>query len=297
MTQQKGALVAVKYRWKIHTADVLYAGTSGDVYLSLHGLDASMKEVLLPNPDSLSFDRDQTDTGLIDVAEDLGEIDSGVIRTDGNTSTNPWRVDWVQITNLDDGREWTASDVGVADAQGRLPILKFKKTDNGLPEPPESSDDNPDDSSSQGDSERATTEQLNALGERVTALEAEISSLKSSLGLIRSAPQMVTTEIFGMLRGGLVPLKQVLSGNKVVAGGAICATSSSTEGFGLAGVPGKWLQLFPGVNPSDYGLDPQRPVVATDGQKVWPLSAKFLEQLLGANWRDSVFGSNAPSAQ
>lgn len=287
--------MAAKYRWKIHTADVLYAGTSGDVYISLHGLDASMKEVLLPNPDSMSFDRDQTDTGLIDVAEDLGEIDSGVIRTDGNSSTNPWRVDWVRITNLEDGREWTASDVGSADAQGRLPILKFRKTDNGLPEPPESPEDTSEDSTSRDNS--ATTEQLNALAERVTSLEEEFSSLKSSLGLIRSAPQMVTTEIFGMLRGGLVPLKEVLSGNKVIAGGAICATSSSSEGFGLAGVPGKWPQVFPGVNPSDYGLDPQRPVVATDGQKVWPLSAKFLEQLLGAKWRDSVFGNNAPSAQ
>lgn len=305
----------MKYRWTIHTADTLYSGTSGEVYLALHGLNASMKEVLLPNPDSELFDRDQTESGMLDVAEDLGEIDSGTVRTEGNTTGKPWNVDYVKIMNVVDGREWTASNVGECDTQGRCPLLRFVKTASAAPLPQEAEDGEGEDPEGApgGDNQEAEpirpnrrdadAEMISELRRQVAMLSrtvesqgAELRTLRSSLGLVKGGPKIDTLEVFGTLRGRVVPLLEVISTNRLgggvnlVPGGSICLTKDPSEGYGLAGSPGRWRELFPGVNPMSLGLDPFRAVVASDGKKAWPLSSQYLEMIFGASWRDDVYG-------
>lgn len=304
----------LKYRWTIHTADTLYSGTSGEVYLALHGLNASMKEVLLPNPDSELFDRNQTDSGMIDVAEDLGEIDSGTVRTEGNTTGKPWNVDYVKIMNVGDGREWTASNVGACDLQGRCPLLRFVKTASAAPLPQEEEDDDDDDTGDEpgGDNQEgeptrpdpsdADIETIDELKRQVAILNstvesqgAELRMLRSSLGLVKGGPIFWTLEVFGRLRGRVVPLLEVVSANRLgggvnlVPGSSICLTKDPSEGYGLAGSPGRWRELFPGVNPMFFGLDPFRGIVASDGKNAWPLSSQYLEMIFGASWRDDVY--------
>ena len=274
----------VKYRWTIHTSNTLYSGTSGQVFLTLHGLNASTREVELPNPESESFDRDQTDTGIIDVAECVGEIESGTLRTEGNTTGKPWNVDWVKITNLDDGREWIASDVGECDAQGRCPILRFIKTASSGPSAGKEYQE-PGDGGAQG--EFASLELVQELQRQLAELKAELRALRGGMG---TTPSLTTIELFGTLRGRRVPLAEIVVGGRVIPGGAVCVTRLASEGFGLGGTPGKWPELYPDSDPEKYGLDPLRPVLAFDGQKVWPLSARFLEMLLGASWRDELYG-------
>ena len=44
----------MRYRWEIKTSDTWYAGTDASVFLSLSGLDASMREVQISDPDAIN---------------------------------------------------------------------------------------------------------------------------------------------------------------------------------------------------------------------------------------------------
>lgn len=105
-------------------------------------------------------------------------------------------------------------------------------------------------------------------------------------------PVLTTKEVYGSLRGRLVPVFTILERdgmrNHVIRGGRVYITSSSREGFNLAGTPGSWNQASPGVSPGAFGLDPYVGVVAFDGRRARPLDAYTLGQLLGPGWQAIV---------
>lgn len=98
-----------------------------------------------------------------------------------------------------------------------------------------------------------------------------------------------TKEIFGIFRGRVVPVFQILERNgmrnHVERGGRVVIGVSPREGFGLGGTPGAWERASPGVSPGAFGLDPYVGVVAFDGFRVRPVDAYTLGQLLGPGWR------------
>ena len=120
----------MRYRWEIKTTDTWYSGTDASVFLSLAGLDASMREVQISDPDAINdWERGDVNHGSIET-QDLGELQTGTLRHDQSGPAAGWSVDWVKITNEEDGREWTAT-VGTFDSGGRFPLLRFSRTNDG----------------------------------------------------------------------------------------------------------------------------------------------------------------------
>ena len=120
----------MRYRWEIKTSDTWYAGTDASVFLSLTGLDASMREVEISDPDDVNdWEQGETNRGIIET-EDLGELQTGSLRHDQSGPAAGWSVDWVKVTAEETGREWTAP-IGRFDEQGRFPPLRFSRTNEG----------------------------------------------------------------------------------------------------------------------------------------------------------------------
>lgn len=256
------------YSWTIHAAQDTAAGDLGPMYLSLHGLRATTSEIELyakkDGPISVA-------SGVVAVERDLGELQTGSLRTQEFAAT--WlAIDWVRVVNLSDGRQWTARG-GVCDGEGSCPILRFRRT-------------------------------RDAFAIRMTPPDADAETYESTLDRgdtpMEDAPQSAravvhTYEIFGMHRGRVVPLTQILrmaSGvKKLLPDSRILITDQASQGFGLAGEPGSWEDLYPGGSPEMYGLDSDRPVLASDGVRGWVLDAHYLAMLFGAGWRRVVYGN------
>lgn len=190
------------------------------------------------------------EAGFLDVEEDLGELQTGSLRADFSTPT-PWPVEWVRIVDLSDGRTWTALG-GVCEPEGVCPLLRFEKTRRPM---------------------------------------ARCILAKEPTPLFR--PAVRTYEIFGMQHGRVVPLTQVLriaAGVKTLRPGSrVWITASESQGFGLAGAPGRWAELYPDEDPAAHGLDSDKPVLASDGTRGWVLDAHYLAMLFGADWRRVVY--------
>ena len=119
-----------RYRYEIKTADVMYAGTDANVFMSLSGDKATLKETELNDPDSNNdWEKGQINHGTIETT-DLGWIKTGTLKHDGSGGGPDWTVEYVKITNDDDGREWLA---GVnTELKGNNPFrLVFKNTSRG----------------------------------------------------------------------------------------------------------------------------------------------------------------------
>lgn len=123
----------MRYTWTIRTGDVWYAGTDSNVYLSLNGSDAVMKEVQIDDPNSVNdWEKGDVNSGSIET-QDLGELQTGILRSDQSGPGSGWYVDWVKVRNEDDGREWTAQIGAWSDHDGRDGRfrLKFVLSDPG----------------------------------------------------------------------------------------------------------------------------------------------------------------------
>jgi hypothetical protein len=116
----------MRYRWEIRTGDTWYAGTDASVYLSIVGDKGSMKEMELNDPDNNDWEKGDVNHGVFETA-DLGMLTTGTLRQDGSGTQSDWTVDYVKITNDEDGRVWTT---GVnAELKGNQPHrLVFKLT-------------------------------------------------------------------------------------------------------------------------------------------------------------------------
>lgn len=197
-----------RYKWNIITGRVETPGSAGQVFLELHGLDAGTTEVKLAR---LSFDPNGTESGIISVTSDLGDVQTGSLRAEGSTRVK-WAVDAVSVMNLTDGRQWTANGAFFAQ-DGTFPLLRFEQTGDALDDeagdPPGSpdksdpgktketgggvggddSDQSSDESSADGDSEsQPNTSVLDALTKlqqtfnQVLGIVTQIQTLISDSG-------------------------------------------------------------------------------------------------------------------
>lgn len=251
------------YSWTIQTAEDAGVADLRPVYLSLHGLRTTTEEIALP---AQAFGPGSVVSGVLKVQGDLGDLQTGTLRT-GESAAAPWAVDWMRVVNLRDGRQWTARG-GVCDAEGSCPILRFVRTRGALG--------------------------LRRINEDPDATGNDNSGEFPGKPTLSCTPDLVRTyEIFGTHRGRVAPLTQILqmrAGVKtILPGGRIWIATDASQGFGLAGMPGKWEDLYPGVSPAAYGLDPDKPVLASDGASAWVLDAHYLAMLFGAEWRRVVY--------
>ena len=130
---------------------------------------------------------------------------------------------------------------------------------------------------------------------------AGFSRFEASIAPPEVAPALLgpstlrTYEIYGTEKGRVVPLSQILrivSGVRTLSPGArVFITDTDSQGFGLGGEPGMWEDLYPGVSPVAFGLDADKPVLASDGTCGWVLDAHYLAMLFGAGWRRVVYGN------
>jgi len=230
-----------RYSWMIHTAEEETGEVAGDVYLSLHGLKASTLELKLPRRD---FAAGTVEAGIIEVSRDLGELQTGSLRTE-DSARSLWTSDWIRVVNLSDGRQWTAQSVD-CELGGSCSLIQFART-------------------------------------------------RDPIDLSNAGSVVRTYELFGRHQGRLVPLAEILrirAGIKQLTPGAqVLVSDQQSQGFGLGGEPGLWEDLYPGVNPVAYGLDSDKPVLASDGARGWVVDAHYLAMIFGAHWRRVVYGN------
>ncbi len=327
-----------RYRWETKTAYVPGAGTDANVFISLSGDKATLKETEINDPDSSQdWEKGDINHGLIETA-DLGWIKTGTLKHDGWGAGPDWMVEYVKITNDEDGREWLA---GVnAELKANNPFrLVFKNTSRGqfdeMQRQKELEVEQREREQSAEDAKlarerkvedaktdlqdwkaasKARMEQLKVEMERAK-VAAEEQKLREELARMRGGgstldPTMPTTnttptpmptggslktyEVFGVYNGRPAPLTQAVSFDRatgkvlgVNAGYRVMATDSPSEGFGLAGSPGRWSS-FVTQSPLFYGLDPDRGILAWDGSRGQVLNASYLLQLFG-DWRQAVY--------
>lgn len=284
--------VADRFRWTIQTINATGELKKAHVFLSLHGLDASMQELELTSAeDPELFQSGQLASGTLSVKDGLGDIHAGSLRAAGIRSAE-WTVGWLRITSLLDGKQWKAIDVGTSDEEGRLPLLKFERID-----PPELEEVEPDAASDDSDQDEGSTPVdddgpdqeeptaavlLNKLLANTPFWSSKISAPRESIP--------TTYEIFGRLGGELVPLTSIFNESTgLVPGGRVFVGNESTDGYGYAGTPGRGAEVFQGASPVEYGLDEDKPVVIFDGTRAWPAHAAYLTRLYGATWRKVIY--------
>ncbi|MFO0578941.1 MAG: PLAT/LH2 domain-containing protein [Polyangia bacterium] len=323
----------MRYRWKIKTSDSFNAGTDADVFLSLAGTDAAMREVEITDPGAINdWERGDVNSGIIET-DDLGELQSGTLRHNNSGAASGWSVDWVKVQNEEDGREWTAT-VGKFDEGGRFPLLRFALTDPGQYEQiqkqkqreaqaradkdakEKKSRAEADEKQKEEDEEAQFQKELDAQNKQLerelkrVKLEAELAKKKAEIDKLKNGgassagpgvPPMSggstfrTYELFGVLNGVNVPLAQVVICDRatgrcsVVPGGRVIVGEQPNEGFGLGGVPGRWSLYYGGRSPAEFGLDPDKGVLGSDGSRGWVLTAQFLSQVLGGGWRAAIY--------
>jgi len=238
----------MRYRWTIKTGDDWYSGTDANVFLSLSGLDASMREVEISDPDALNdWEKGDLNHGSIET-EDLGELQTGTLRHDQSGPSSGWKVDWVKVQNEEDGREWTAT-VGKFDEGGRFPLLRFTRTDDGQFEQiqkrkqreaqakadkdakeakaKKDADEKQKDLDEDAQFQKELDDQNKQLERelRKAKLEADLAKKRAEIDKLKNAGTTTTTppmgggggmgafrtyELFGILNGMNVPLAQVV---------------------------------------------------------------------------------------
>jgi hypothetical protein len=327
-----------RYRWETKTAYVPGAGTDANVFISLSGDKATLKETEINDPDSSQdWEKGDINHGLIETA-DLGWIKTGTLKHDGWGAGPDWMVEYVKITNDEDGREWLAGVNAELNANNPFRLV-FKNTSRGqfdeMQRQKELEVEQREREQSAEDAKlarerkvedaktdlqdwkaasKARMEQLKVEMERAK-VAAEEQKLREELARMRGGgstldPTMPTTnttptpmptggslktyEVFGVYNGRPAPLTQAVSFDRatgkvlgVNAGYRVMATDSPSEGFGLAGSPGRWSS-FVTQSPLFYGLDPDRGILAWDGSRGQVLNASYLLQLFG-DWRQAVY--------
>ena len=330
-----------RYRWETKTAYVNGAGTDANVFLSLSGDKATLKETEINDPDSSQdWEKGDINHGLIETA-DLGWIKTGTLKHDGWGAGPDWMVEYVKITNDEDGREWTAT-IGKWDdwaetqrgfklrftqtSAGQFEQLQKKKAEQARKKAADEKaaedarkaaekaakeakrekereaqkeKEEKDFEDEMADADRKLDRELEKARK-----EAELARKREELDKLRGtsttpagggpAPAGFRTyEVYGMMGGARVPLTSAVSmatGGPVVQPGArVMVTDNSGEGFGLAGSPGRWGAYYAGRSPSEFGLDPDKAVLASDGSRGWALTSAFLTQLFGAGWRAAIY--------
>lgn len=323
----------MRYRWSIKVGDAWYAGTDANVFLSLTGTNAAMREVQISDPDAINdWEKGDVYHGVLET-DDLGDITSGNLRHDQSGVGSGWQVDWVKVQNEEDGREWTAT-VGAWDEGGRFPMLKFSLTNRGqydalqaqkqreaqaaadkakaekAARDAKAAEDSSAAEDAAFDKELADQEKQLQRELRKAKLEAELAKKRAEIDKLKGTATPAPTpgvpmpsgggfrtyELYGLINGMNVPLAQVVvcdanTGRcSVVPGGRVIVGEQPNEGFGMAGVPGRWQQYYGSQSPAQFGLDADKGVLGSDGSRGWVLNAQFLSQVFGGGWRSAVYG-------
>ena len=285
---------AGRYRWTIKSM----AGTDGlkdaHVFLSVHGLDASMDEIEITNNYAARIVQgDSEASGIFRVKDSLGDIQTGSLRMDKSGSAG-WTIDWVRITSLLDGSQWKASSVGSSDDDGQFSLLKFEEVESPEEEAADSSEDGSDDETSAPTDEGSTgIVPPDAQKPALQALLDEFLAGTKFSGTPQTTPPSEGTrtyEIYGQMGEERLPLNAVYSEDAGLArGGRVFIGDDPADGYGYAGVPGRGLEVFGNVSPAEYGLDVDKPIVIYDGNRAWPVHANYLTSLYGVSWRKVVY--------
>ena len=333
----------MRYVWYIQTGNGHFAGTDANIYLSLNGLDAVMKEVLIDDPSSDNdWERGALNSGVIET-EDLGELQTGLLRSDHGGPISNWKVEWIRIMNEEDGREWTAGIGKWSDwadtkqgfrlkftrsADGQYEQIQRRKAEAARKRAAEDQAAQ-DKAKKEADAaekarkaeEKKTREQeeqetfddeLSKAEKEVerellkARKEAELAKKRAELDKLRGTTSGGTTptpggtgaafrtvELYGVMGGARVPLTSAVSmaGGmpQVQPGARVMVGEVAADGFGLAGVPGRWSAYYAGRSPAEFGLDADKGVLASDGSRGWALTATFLSQIFGAGWRAVIY--------
>jgi hypothetical protein len=319
----------MRYRWEIKTSDTWYSGTDARVFVSLSGLDASMREVQISDPDAINdWEKGDVNHGSIET-EDLGELQTGTLRHDQSGPASGWSVDWVKITSEEDGREWTAT-VGGFDTGGRFPLLRFSRSNDGQYEQAKklkakrAADAAAKESSDKLAARRQAAEQESSSNDaalddelvkkqrdldrelRRAQAEAKIAEQRAKLDTLRSggatpsggstagSSSFRTYELFGNLNGANVPLNRVVrmdgsTGRYAVVPGGRVLVGEAPGEGFGSGGTPGRWSAFYSDSPAQYGLDADKAVLASDGTRGWAVTAEFLSQVFGAGWRTAIY--------
>ena len=110
---------------------------------------------------------------------------------------------------------------------------------------------------------------------------------------VTSGGVATTYEIYGRLNGRQVPIWKELTFDgatfHVKQGGRILISHSPAQGYGFGGTPGSWTQLYGSRSPADWGLDPDKGIVAFDGSRAYAVPATQLVEIFGSGWRQIVY--------
>ena len=96
---------ALKYRLRVRTGDVPFAGTDANVYVTLNGIFGSTDEHKLDNTGN-DFEKGKTDVFTITQARDVGEILSLRIRHDNFGLFPGWYLKYIRVTRVNDEKVW-----------------------------------------------------------------------------------------------------------------------------------------------------------------------------------------------
>lgn len=223
-------------------------------------------------------------TGTIAVGDSLGSIESGTLRLRDDAAAKAIGVprpaiEYVGIVSGRDGAKWRATGIGEPDRTGRYRLLRFE-TYEGDFEPPavegtDAGDDADGDEAGQTGDESSHTQ---APGSDDGDADSQPSGVK-------------TIEIFGMLVGLKVPLALVYRpGVGVLPGAKVLIADSPGEGFGYAGQPGRWKEVYGDKTPEEFGLPANLAVVVFDGKRAWPVRSSYLAMLYGDKWQSVIVG-------
>jgi hypothetical protein len=313
-----------RYRWELRTGDTWYAGTDATPSLGLTGTMGSMKPMEINDPDSNNdWEKGDVNHGTF-TTQELGNLQTGTLSHDGSGSGSDWTVDYVKVTNDEDGRVWSAGVNAELKAnspyrlvfslvdKGQFDILEARKKEEAARKKGEDADK---------EAELAAVEEDRAAAEEERQfrkdLEKEKARLKRELAVAKQkaeldklraqlappaapaqAPPGATgggsvrsVELFGVLNGQNVPLVRAVqqgpTGFVVVPGARVMRGDGPGDGFGLGGSPGRWSTLY-SQSPADFGLPAAVGVLGSDGTRGWVLSGQFLAQLLGSNWQQVI---------
>lgn len=102
---------ALKYRLRVRTGDVPFAGTDANVYVSIIGSENSTPDIELKKKyrteDTRNmFERSMTDEFVFEWAKDLGEVSTLHVRHDNFGLFPDWYLKYIRVTRVNDEKVW-----------------------------------------------------------------------------------------------------------------------------------------------------------------------------------------------
>jgi hypothetical protein len=102
-----------------------------------------------------------------------------------------------------------------------------------------------------------------------------------------------TYEVYALCEGRAIPLADALHmGASLKPNARLVSTQDPSEGFQLAGTPGRWRDFYGERSPADFELDADKGVLCWNARlaRADVISAKKLHALLGEDWRKIIYG-------